>query len=133
MAACTNRALDTLARTVYGEARGEDAIGRKAVAHVILNRVRKGGWWGSNITEVCLFAKQFSCWNDGDPNRVLMMSVDSYDPVFRECLYAALSALRDEENDPTEGANHYHNLTVTPSWAKDKPFHTIGNHKFYKL
>ena len=33
--------LFTLAKTMYGEARGESNLGKQAVCHVILNRVKK--------------------------------------------------------------------------------------------
>ncbi|CAF0809757.1 unnamed protein product, partial [Didymodactylos carnosus] len=33
--------IDVLTRTVWGEARGESEEGQAAVAHVILNRVKK--------------------------------------------------------------------------------------------
>jgi len=47
--------IDVLARTLWGEARGEGTTGLEAVANVVLNRVKmaeeNGGkfWWGSNI------------------------------------------------------------------------------------
>jgi len=123
--------VETMARTVYGEARGETALGKKAVAHVIINRMRKGGWWGRTISQVCLHPRQFSAWNQGDPNRTKMTAVDLGDSVYRECMYASLAALRDEDNDPTGGACHYHTNAVYPGWARDKPYSSIGNHKFY--
>lgn len=121
-----------MARTVFGEARGESALGKKAVAHVILNRVTKGGWWGTTIIEVCTAPKQFSTWNDGDPNRARMLAVDESDVVYRDCLYASLAAMRDEDNDPTDGSCHYHALSVAPNWAEGKQGHSIGGHIFYR-
>lgn len=49
-----NRDTDILARTIYGEARGESISGQEAIASVILNRVafakRRGRyWWGNTI------------------------------------------------------------------------------------
>ena len=43
--------IDVLARTIYGEARGESISGQGAIASVVLNRVafskRRGRyWWG---------------------------------------------------------------------------------------
>ena len=124
------RDVDVLARTVYGEARGASALGKEAVAHVVLNRWRRGGWWGNTILKVCLHKLQFSCWNDSDPNREKLMVVDLGDSLFRECHYAALAAIRDEDNDPTRGAFHYHTYAVSPAWAKDKPYLSIGHHRF---
>lgn len=60
--------IDILARTIYGEARGEPWEGKIAVAWVVRNRAERGGWWGDTIREVCLKPWQFSCWNETDPN-----------------------------------------------------------------
>lgn len=48
-----------LAQTIYGEARGEDEYSWKAIGQVIKNRV-DGGRVKAD--------RQFSCWNEGDPN-----------------------------------------------------------------
>ena len=57
--------LFTLARTVYGEARGESDQGRAAVAHVVLNRFRSDKWFSAGTIEaVCRKPSQFSCWNN---------------------------------------------------------------------
>ena len=59
--------IEYMAKTVWGEARGEDKEGRIAVASVILNRKNKQGWMGKTIIDVCLKKWQFSCWNENDP------------------------------------------------------------------
>ena len=51
--------------TLYGEARGEPDEGKIAVGSVILERVKQGNR-GKNIKEVCLWRKQFSCFNEFD-------------------------------------------------------------------
>lgn len=55
-----------LALTIYGEARGETVDGQIAVGTIVLERVEHGGWYGSNIHEVCLKKYQFSCFNEFD-------------------------------------------------------------------
>ena len=56
--------IDTLARTLFGEARGELYGGRVAVANVIINRAASQvTWWGNTVEEVCRKPKQFSCWD----------------------------------------------------------------------
>ena len=75
------RTIDTLARTIYGEARGEPIRGKEAVAAVVLNRVgrameRGGWWWGSSVAEVCRRPWQFSCWNADDANRTKIERAD---------------------------------------------------------
>ena len=76
----SEKETDILARTIYGEARGESISGMEAVASVVLNRVafanRRGRfWWGNSIAEVCRAPKQFSCWNRNDPNYRLICRV----------------------------------------------------------
>ena len=68
-----NLEVDVLARTIWGEARGEGKEGMEAVASVILNRTEiakrlDGYWWGNTIIQVCQKPYQFSCWNKLDPN-----------------------------------------------------------------
>ena len=66
---------DILARTLWGEARGEGFDGQIAVAWTIRNRVFDGkakSWWGEGYAEVCLKPWQFSCWNQNDPNYVYL-------------------------------------------------------------
>ena len=57
--------IDIVARTLFGEARGEGPLGMRAVAHVIRNRVRDKRW-RDTYAEVCLRSKQFSAWNRGN-------------------------------------------------------------------
>ncbi|SDG43183.1 cell wall hydrolase [Roseospirillum parvum] len=131
------RAADILARTLYGEARGEPVRGKEAVASVVLNRVRRarqrgGWWWGTTITEVCLKPWQFSCWNLGDPNRPRIEAVGEGDRVFRSCQRIAERALAGTLPDPTGGATHYHARGVHPPWAwHQAPSAEIGRHLFY--
>ena len=130
--------VDTLARTLYGEARGEPVRGKEAVACVIINRMRKAQqhgryWWGNSIGEVCLKRWQFSCWNQNDPNRAKILSVTRKDKVFASCLRIARRAMRGGMKDPTEGATHYHHEAVLPPWARGQvPLVQIGAHVFYK-
>lgn len=131
------REIDILARTIYGEARGESVRGKEAVACVILNRVnrakqRSGYWWGNSVKQVCLKPWQFSCWNENDPNRDKILSVEAGHKVFDTCLRIARRALSGCLEDPTDGATHYHNENVNPPWARGKPACAeIGRHLFY--
>ena len=126
-----------LARTLYGEARGEPVRGKEAVAAVILNRVRRsrdrgGYWWGDDIAQVCLKPWQFSCWNDDDPNRVKVENVGPRNRVFQSCLRIARRAITGALDDPTHGATHYHGAAANPPWARGRaPSAEIGGHVFY--
>jgi N-acetylmuramoyl-L-alanine amidase len=127
--------LDTAAKTVWGEARGEGDDGMLAVACVLVNRLRRGrpGHDGS-LLEVCVRRKQFSCWNDGDPNLDKIRALTPDDALYRRALIAVLRAidLAGTPADPTHGATHYHALAVTPYWAPGmRETATIGRHRFY--
>lgn len=123
-------ALEIAARTIWQEARGEPEEGQRAVARVIVNRLRDGRWGGS-LASVCMWRKQFSGWNDDDPNRVLACSLDDKSPSlirFREFITEAMTGASP---DPTQGATHYFNpAIVNPPWATGKKFVQIGNHRF---
>ncbi|MFA7456791.1 MAG: cell wall hydrolase, partial [Micavibrio sp.] len=133
-------AADVLARTIWGEARGERQAGMEAVASVILNRVavaqNHGGkyWWGADIISVCQKPYQFSCWNRSDPNYRKLVAVDERDVHFATCLRIARRAVAGVLADTAGGATHYHTKQITPYWARgQKPVFSIGNHLFYRL
>lgn len=124
--------VDVLARTIWGEARGDGAAGMAAVAAVIMNRVRRGGWWGNSVRDVCLKPYQFSAWNTFDPNRLRMLNVDGNDQAFAVALEIARAAVSGSLPDPTGGATHYHAKSVNPKWAATGTQSAIiGGHVFY--
>lgn len=131
--------IDTLARTLWGEARGEGVEGMKAVACVILNRVKvaqEAGkyWWGNNIIQVCQKPYQFSCWNRSDPNFKKLIAVDDTDLHFATALRIARRAVIGALEDITYGATHYHAAGIEPYWARrEKPCAVIGKHIFYHI
>jgi len=127
-------AIDTLARTLWGEARGETKAGREAIASVILNRLKKNkpSRFGGTIEEVCQKPSQFSCWNADDPNLPKLKKVDTSNPVFAECVAIAENAVQGLLADSVIGADHYHTAGVSPAWSRGKvPCITIGNHLFF--
>ncbi|WP_341913694.1 cell wall hydrolase [Ferrovibrio terrae] len=139
------RDLDTLARTLWGEARGEGRQGMIAVAWVILNRARKPCWWSRNkgdgieddtIEAVCRDPWQFSCWNVSDPNRAKLLAVDTADPAFRLALAVAEDALAGRlPPDPTSGACHYKvsSLPWPKDWGEPRDADFVhGHHAFYR-
>lgn len=131
--------IDTLARTLWGEGRGEGETGMRAIACVILNRVKiaqKHGsyWWGGNIIQVCQKPYQFSCWNRSDPNYKKLVAVDKSDLYFATALRVSQRAVIGSIKDITGGATHYHADTVSPYWAKGHvPSFQTGRHVFYAL
>lgn len=129
------QAADVLARTLWGEARGEKLAGLRAVAAVILNRAthRRVHWWGNSIVGVCRAPMQFSCWNGNDPNLPKLLAVTSSDTRFKICGDVADEALDGLlATDCKLGATHYHTKSILPRWASGKvPCADIGNHLFY--
>ena len=120
-----------LARLIYGEARGEPVQGRIAVACVVRNRVRRPSWWGRTWREVMLKPYQFSCFNPGDPNFRVVLTVSENDPLFRECVWIAQGVILGILQDNTDGATHYHRWDRSPKWGRRmKATVTIGNHVF---
>lgn len=130
---------DVLARTLWGEARGEGTLGMEAVACVILNRVKESDkrgprWWGANIIQVCQKPYQFSCWNRSDPNFKQLQSVDEKDLYFATAMRVARRALIGVLADVTNGATHYHAEGLLPFWARGvQPCAKIGRHVFYRI
>ncbi len=131
---------DVLARTLWGEARGEGPQGMEAVASVILNRVKaaheNGGrhWWGNNIIQVCQKPYQFSCWNRSDPNFQKLQAADDKDLYFATALRIARRACAGTLKDRTNGATHYHAKSVNPYWARgETPVAVVGDHVFYRI
>ena len=133
---------DILARTIYGEARGEGKIGMEAVACVIMNRTKSNKWFTGyeikagckipSVAQTCLKKYQFSCWNSNDPNCALIKRIDERSSLFRQCLQVAHRALNGSLKDFTNGALYYHSKDVKPHWAANKmPCLIIGNHIFY--
>lgn len=118
-------------RTVVGEARGEGAAGKAAVAWVIRNRFYSGRF-GMTLANVCLAPKQFSCWNDGDVNRNVLAGYPEDSEVYRQIAEIVDGVLAGEGTDMTAGSCHYHTRAVSPSWARDhQPVAEIGAHLYY--
>lgn len=127
--------IDYMARTAWGEARGEGATGMQAVLNVIMNRVKRGGWYGATPKEVCTKKSQFSVWNKTDPNYTKMLAVTEDDSNFKTAKALATLAYDGQLKDITNGATNYlalGSLTTVPSWvAKMEKVASIGNHTFY--
>jgi hypothetical protein len=126
--------IEILARTLWGEARGDGETGMRAVGCVIMNRVKNPSWWGNDVESVCLQPKQFTCWNKGDPNREKLLAVTVTDSTFALAMKIAEEILAGAR-DVTDGADHYFNpKIVTPKWYDpERVTKVIGNHTFLRL
>ncbi len=125
--------LEVVAATIWGEARNQGDEGLRAVACVIANRARTHYRRCAGPREVCVDRWQFSCWNDGDPNRAKLLTVARQpDAVFKQALAIAADVLANRLADITRNARHYHASRVKPSWARGKsPCAVVGDHLFY--
>lgn len=135
--------LETLALTVYGEARGERIEGKVAVACTVRNRV-KSERWGKDYKRVCLAPWQFSCWREeGGPTNYGTVILGARDvkrgsptPILKECLWTAEGVLIGHLLDITRGATHYMTRELweskPPKWAIGRtPLIGIGAHVFF--
>ncbi len=128
---------DTLARTLFGESRGEPHDGKVAVANVVMNRVALSAgrkqFGDGTVAGACLAPWQFSCWNHNDPNLPVVQSVDAIDRVFAECLDVATAAVAGNLPDITSGATFYYAKgSPMPNWAEGQtPCADIGKHLFF--
>lgn len=132
-----------LATMIYGEARGEDDLGKIAVAYSALNRSI-----GKTICEVVLAPKQYSVFNDNAELKLVALNldvepgqknnIDSYS--WERSKHIASVVLQGKTQDPTGGATHYIADRVMkikgykyPKWSrKYKQVAEIGNHRFFK-
>lgn len=130
--------VSLLALTLWGEARGEPALGKRAVAWVVRNRMSIAEAWKEHkgrqhplfgdgtVAGVVLRPYQFSCWLKGDPNSAKMHEAIATDAAnLTPGLWAILKAvaagvLNDvpEWADPTYGATHY---CTKELWGQDNP------------
>lgn len=118
-------ALLCLALNVYYEARGESYVGREAVAHVVMNRVKHPAY-PDKVCEVVYQPKQFQ-W-------VELKLKKPHGPAWQNAQHIARKVLDGESRDPTGGATHFHNLKLKYTWKhKYTQTRIIGAHAFYKL
>jgi len=127
--------MQVAARTLWQEARGENAIGRRAVAHVLANRL-KSGKWGATLAEVCLYPFAFSGWNPRDPNRIAAARLADDDPLLLAFATMIEAACDGTDPDPTNGATNYYApkvLAAPPTWAaRMSPCGAFGSQLFFK-
>lgn len=128
------RALNCLTTAIYYEAANEPDEGQRAVAQVVLNRVRHQAWPGSVCAVVyqgterddlhCQFT--FTC--NGAMARA--PSREGWQRARRN----AQRALAGEGFAPAGAATFYHTIAIRPEWsARMKPVAVIGAHIFYRL
>jgi spore germination cell wall hydrolase CwlJ-like protein len=127
-----DRATDCLASAIYYEAGSEALTGQKAVAQVVINRVRHPAfpstvcgvvYQGSTRTTGCQFS--FSC--DGSMRRVPSAG------MWAGMRKVARTMLTGEVYAPVGLATHYHTDWVVPYWAaKLDKIAVERTHLFYR-
>lgn len=130
--ASRGQALNCLASAVYYEAGNQDEDGERAVAQVVLNRVRHPAfpssvcgvvYEGSTRPTGCQFT--FTC--DGSLTR--QPDADGW----RRAYKVAGDALSGAVYAPVGWATHYHADYVVPTWASSMAKNAIvGAHLFYR-
>lgn len=111
--------IELLARTVYGEARGESYEGQVAVAAVIVNRLKHPDF-PDEVEEVIYEPLAFTAVADGQINL-------GYDEQAYKAVKAALAG-----HDPSGGALYYYNPEKSTSdwiWSRQVT-KRIGKHSF---
>lgn len=132
-------AIDTLARTVWGEARKESVRGKEAVAATVVNRLPESRFVeprerSNAIVEICLSPFAFNCWQETGTKRSELLKVDENNREFAICVRVARRAVRGALQDPSGGATCFHHVHAHPSWAKGLiPCKVVGMNKFYRV
>ncbi|MBP7135460.1 MAG: cell wall hydrolase [Sphingomonadaceae bacterium] len=125
-------ALECLASAIYYEAGSESSVGQRAVAQVVLNRVRHPAYphsvcgvvfQGSERTTGCQFT--FTC--DGSLAR------PRNPQVWSRAMSVAAAALAGYVERSVGTATHYHTVWVVPYWQSSlTKITTVGAHIFYR-
>lgn len=131
-AATYDSALECLTATIYYEANGEGAAGQRAVAQVVLNRVRHPAfpssvcgvvYQGSHLRTGCQFT--FTC----DGSLLRTASAQGWSRAEQ----VASEALKGRVEPSVGMATHYHANYVFPYWAPSlAKVATINTHIFYR-
>lgn len=137
--------IEVLALTIYGEARGEPVEGQIAVGNVIRNRVAAASF---NTTKesyrtICLKEHQFSCWNETDPNKIILFELAEklisglkFPFEMRQQVWVAKGIVSGDVKDNTKNAKNYLTRQLfesghAPKWALTMtPVRFIGSHVF---
>jgi hypothetical protein len=122
-------------RTILGEAADQPDNGVAAVAHVIMNRAKDGGFGGSSPASVVLAPGQFEPWQSRTRE---LLSYSPQSPSYVRAARIFDSVVHGDTPDPTNGATYFLNPEIVrarrggslPDWAQGKG-QRIGDHVFY--
>lgn len=120
----TKNDIECLTKNIYYEAGVENDIGKYAVAHITVNRV-KSKYWGDSICKVVYSPAQFS-WTLKKklpkPNIAL----------YNKCRTVAVNTLNGTGISGLDRSLFYHANYTTPPWVDNRQYVAqIGQHIFY--
>ncbi len=127
-----SRAAECLTAAVYYEARSQSVEGQRAVAQVVLNRVRDRAFPNSVCGVVYQGAErrtgcQFSFTCDGSMNRPRELG------AWDRARAVAAAALGGSVYAPVGAATSFHTTSILPWWASSLArITTVGAHVFYR-
>ncbi|PZO73465.1 MAG: cell wall hydrolase [Sphingomonas taxi] len=127
-----SRAAECLTAAVYYEARSQSVEGQRAVAQVVLNRVRDRAFPNSVCGVVYQGAErrtgcQFSFTCDGSMNRPRELG------AWDRARTVAAAALGGSVYAPVGAATSFHTTSILPWWASSLArITTVGAHVFYR-
>ena len=127
-----SRAAECLTAAVYYEARSQSEDGQRAVAQVVLNRVRDRAFPNSVCGVVYQGAErrtgcQFSFTCDGSMNRPRELG------AWERARAVAAAALGGSVYAPVGAATSFHTTSILPWWASSlAQITTVGAHVFYR-
>lgn len=118
--------VDCLAKNIYYEAGVEDEIGKFAVGHVTLNRL-KTGYWGKDICAVVYSKNQFS-WT-----RIKKLKKPGSEN-WNKSMIVAYQVLNGQRVNTLGQSLFYHaDYIKTPNWVvPGEQITQIGRHIFYR-
>jgi spore germination cell wall hydrolase CwlJ-like protein len=119
----SNEEVTCLAAVIYHEARGESLVGKKAVGHVVLNRMSHKKFPDSVcgvVTQRTKYVCQFSWFCTKYTTK---LTTELYNLAFK--------LLDGKTKDPTGGAIFFHTVTMENPFKRKKTA-IIGNHIFYE-
>jgi N-acetylmuramoyl-L-alanine amidase len=123
------------ARTGMGEARGEGEQAMQAVMWTGVNRFTAKRWYSlQTLAATFLKYEQYDCWMPKDPNFSYITAITPSIGLFAQALQWAEGVIKGTIPDPTQGATHYHDSSITPpEWTKGATkTKAIGRLTFYK-
>lgn len=123
-----------LALVIWRESRGVSQEAQVAVAHTVMNRVARPGWWGHTVDEVTTKKWQYSSLAaPGDPQLILWPKLS--DSSWLACLGVAYDVIHGDVLHPMPGADSYYDDSIAaPKWAATARFcGKIDNLNFYDV